>query len=245
MALVYDQKEINLLYQKWIRLGWMAAGNMFEHEIDIEELIVETTHKARQDGRLFKWFLTWLRDYNDLINVKRLLRILNKADTAVLGAALEIAMENGANPNLHTVTKRCKRKARVEVLFTGMEDVFAFAEQEKKNGLPVYKKWGLYSTLLEFYDDARRTREWVLRNNTNLAIRALFGQNIRAEIIYCILRNADLAIKNIARKIGYAYGPVYNEIELLIKSGFVTKDAEHWHSLRLSQRTEAILRLVS
>ena len=96
MALTYNQKEIELLYQKWVRLGWMAAGTMFEQEIDIEGLIVETTHKARQDGRLFKWFLTWLRDYNDLINIKRLLRILDEADTAVLGAALDIAMENGA-----------------------------------------------------------------------------------------------------------------------------------------------------
>jgi hypothetical protein len=245
MALTYNQKEIELLYQKWVRLGWMAAGTMFEQEIDIEGLIVETTHKAWQDGRLFKWFLTWLRDYNDLINIKRLLRILDEADTAVLGAALDIAMENGANPNLHTVTKRCKRKPRPEVLFTGMEEVFTFMEQEKKNCLPVYKKWGLYCTLLEFYDDARRTREWVLKNNANLALRALFGQNIRAEIIYCILRNANLAIKNLANKIGYAYSPVYNEIELLIKSGFVIRDIEHWHSLRLSPRTEAVLKVVS
>lgn len=237
--MIHDQ--INLLYQKWIRLGWMATGTTYDTEIDIEELIVETTIVARQDGRLFKWFLTWLRDYNDLINVKKLLRILDKADTAVLGAALEIAIDNGANHNLHTVLKKCSRKNKPEILFTGMEDVFTFAEQEKSKGLPVYRKWGLYCTLLEFYDDAKRTREFVLNNNINLSLRALFGTNIRAEIVYCLLKNANLAIKNISQKIGYAYSPVYNEIELLIKNGFITKDNSKWHSLHLSQKTKLIL----
>jgi hypothetical protein len=126
-----------------------------------------------------------------------------------------------------------------------MEDVFTFIEQEKKNALPVYKKWGLYCTLLEFYDDAKRTREWVLKNNINLALRALFGPNIRAEIIYCLLRNTNLAIKNISNKIGYAYSPVYNEIELMIKSGFVVQEKGQWHSLHLSQRTKKILNVLA
>jgi hypothetical protein len=239
--MTYSQNEIDLLYRKWIRLGWMAAGEIFDREIDIEELIVETSIKARQDGRLYKWLLTWVRDYNDLINVKKLLRILDKADTAILGAVFDIAIEHGANPNLRTITKKCHRKVHPEVLFTGMEDVFTFIEQETKNSLPVYKKWGIYCTLLEFYEDARRTREWVLQHNTNLALRALFGPNIRAEIIYCLFKNTNLAIKNIAKKIGYAYSPVYNEIEQLIKSGFVMQVKGQWHSLQLSQKTEKIL----
>jgi predicted transcriptional regulator len=81
----------------------------------------------------------------------------------------------------------------------------------------------------------------VLKNNINLALRALFGPNIRAEIIYCLLKNTNLAIKNIAKKIGYAYSPVYNEIEQLIKSGFVMQVKGQWHSLQLSRKTEKIL----
>lgn len=237
--MIYDQ--IDLLYQKWIRLGWMATGTMYDTEIDIEELIVETTVFSRQDGRLFKWFLTWLRDYNDLINIKRLLRIIYKADTAILGAALDIAIENSGNHNLRTLINKCKKNEHPEVLFTGMEDVFTFVEQETNNGLPIYKKWGLYCTQIQFYEDAKRTREWVLKNNQILALRALYGPNMRAEIMYCLLVNSNFAIKNISKKIGYAYSPVYNEIELLIKNGFVIKDKNQWHSLHLSQRTQKIL----
>jgi predicted transcriptional regulator len=243
--MTYNQTDIDLLYQKWIRLGWMASGDNFEDEIDIEYLIAETTHMARLDGRLFKWLLTWLRDYDDLINVKKLLRILDKTDTAILGAALDIAIEHGATPNLHTVTKKCMKKVDPELLFSGMNDVFTFVEQEMSNGLPIYKKWGLHCTLLEFYDDARRSREWVLKTNINLALRALFGPNLRAEIIYCILRNTNLAIKNIAQKIGYAYSPVYNEIEQLIKSGFIIHVKGQWHSLQLSLKTEKILKVMN
>jgi hypothetical protein len=123
-----------------------------------------------------------------------------------------------------------------------MEDVFTFVDQETNNCLPVYKKWGLYCTLVQFYDDAKRTREWVLKNNQNLALRALFGPNIRAEIIYCLLYNENLAIKNISKHIGYAYGPVYNEIMVLIKNGFIVQEKGKWHSLQLSQKTGRILK---
>src|SRR5512133_1816088 len=111
--------NIDTFYQKWIRLGWMATGNPWPEEVDPELLIVQTTHAARTDSRLFKWLLTWIRDNNDLINIKRFLRIITEADTAVLGAVIEIAIKETGNHNLNTILNKCSMNKIPELLFTG------------------------------------------------------------------------------------------------------------------------------
>jgi hypothetical protein len=241
MTQTYD---IDTLYQKWIRLGWMATGNLWPEEVDPELLIVQTTHAARTDSRLFKWLLTWFKDNNDLINTKRLLRILDNADTAVLGAVIEIAIKESGNHNLKTILTKCKKKPVQELLFTGMEDIETFVAQEKAKTHEIYSKWGLYCSMYEFYNDANRSRAWILEHNRNLALRALYGPNIRAEIMYYLLNHDLCAIKNIAQHIGYTYSSVYNEVTILIKNGFVTKSSDSWHSLQINTRSLDIFRLI-
>lgn len=245
MALIFNQDALNLIDQKWVRLGWNVTQAPFKGEIDIEELIVQTTLAVRLgDGRLLKWFLTWMKDYNDLVNKKRLLRLLKNADTAVLGAVLDIAMKQGADWNFHTITAKCKPFKTPQVLFTTMADVFTFIEQEKNNGLEEYRKWGLFCTLHEFYEDAKKTRIWVLQNNPQLALRALLGPNIRAEIIYCLLNNTKIAIMTLANTIGYAYSAVHKEVEILVKSGFLVQSTGRSHLLDLTPKTKKLLQVM-
>lgn len=236
--------NINIFYQKWIRLGWMATGNLWPEEVDPELLIVQTTHAARSDSRLFKWLLTWFKDNSDLINIKRLIRILYKADTAVLGAVIEIAIKEAGNHNLRTILAKCQKKTVQELLFTGMEDIDTFVTQEKEKTHRIYTKWGLYCSMYEFYDDANRSRTWILEHNRNLALRALYGPNIRAEIMYYLLNHDFCAIKNIAQHIGYTYSSVYNEINILIKNGFINKTQDNWHSLRINNNVLQMYSLI-
>ncbi len=236
--------NIDILYQKWIRLGWMATGNPWPEEVDPELLIVQTTHAARTDSRLFKWLLTWFKDNNDLINTKRLLRIITDADTAILGAVIEIAIKETGNHNLKTILNKCTTNKSPELLFTGMEDIETFVTQEKEKTHEVYRKWGLYCSMYEFYDDANRSREWLLEHNKNLALRALYSPNIRAEIMFYLLNHDNCAIKNIAQHIGYTYSSVYNEIATLIKNGFITKSSDSWHSLQITSRSLQMFKVV-
>lgn len=173
--MICKDEEIQVIYEKWCALGWRVYVNPFKGNIDLEELIVETTHACRQDGRLLKWLLTWFRDFDDLVCKKKLIRLLKHADTAVLGAVLDIAMKNGAGQDLKTITNRCKPKRPAELLDKDPDMMDAMAEDLKKAGKKEYRKWGLYCTMIEFYDDAKRQRSWILEHNPRLATRALFG----------------------------------------------------------------------
>jgi hypothetical protein len=79
------------------------------------------------------------------------------------------------------------------------------------------KKWGLFCTSIEFYDDAFRTREWVLQHNKLYALRFVFGTNMRSEILYCLDNIKEIGIRKLLHSLGYAYGGVYREVELYEK----------------------------
>lgn len=251
MTRTFNEQYIDEFMKKWCTLGWMAwTGDLYDGHIDIEQLIVETTHLGRRvdlhDGRVFKWFLTWVRDYHDLINAKRLIRLLPQADTAVLGAVLAIAIENGANPNLRTIIRKCKPHKTPQLLFTGIKDELGiFEKQEKAGGHKMYKKWGLYCTMLQFYDDAQRPRNWVLERNPILALRAIIGPNVRSEIIHALTIRPGIAIRSLAKEIGYAYSCVHNDVQNLIKSEFITSSAEGISLiLELTPKTQKLLRAI-
>ena len=72
--------------------------------VDLERLIVGTTHMGRYEGRIFKAMITWIRDFHDLINVQRLLHYIQDADLPVLGAAFDVAMQHGADHRLQSNT---------------------------------------------------------------------------------------------------------------------------------------------
>jgi hypothetical protein len=238
-------EQLTVIYRKWNTLGWRVNDEYFNDEIDVEALIAETTHAARFDGRLLKWLLTWFRDFGDLVNKKRLMHVIKDADGAVLGAVIEIAMQHGADNNFITVVKKCRPNKQPEVLQKGMEDVEIFIEEQKAAGKKEYKKWGLFCTMVEFYDDAVRTRESVLKNSELLAIRSVFGVNLRSELIYLLRKSSGLAVRRISKILGYAYSGVYQEVKCLVKNGLVEEEKGFSNIIRVSAKLEEILSLVA
>jgi hypothetical protein len=246
MEWIYDDNKIAVLYQKWARFGWMVSEPTYQGNVDLEELIAETTLAARHDGRLMKWLLTWFKDFGDLVNKKRLLRFIKRADTAVLGVAIEIAMNRGADKNFRTVLAKCKPQKPAEVFQKGMDEVTIYTDAQKKYGKKEYRKWGFYCTMIEFYTDALRGRGWILKNNRLLALRAVFGVNIRSEIINALERNTKgIAIQGLSKQTGYAYSGVYREVESLEINGLIKEDTGKGRILRLSDKMLNLIRIAA
>lgn len=86
-------------------------------------------------------------------------------------------------------------------------------EEQKTYGKQEFKKWGLFCISIEFYNDAFRTREWVLQHNKQLALRVVFGANMRSEILYCLNTIRAIGIRKLSQSLGYAYSGVYREVE--------------------------------
>lgn len=217
----YNREAVDECFNKWIRLGWVGTGEPFEGFVDPELLIIETTHSGRYEGRILKAMLTWIRNYHDLINIQRLRHFINTADTAVLGAVFEIAIKNGADPRLKTIIKYCKPNNNPEVLFKTGDEFGVYDNNQKEFARDEYLKWGLYCTMVEFYEDAMLDKKRILKKNPLLAIRALIGPNIRAEILFSLLNSSRIHIKALSTRLGYAYSPVYKEILSLASSGFI------------------------
>lgn len=245
MAWIYNDAEIAILYRKWAKFGWMVSEQTYAGSVDLEELIAETTWAARYDGRLMKWIMTWFKNFGDLVNKKRLLRFLKKADTAVLGVVIEIAMNRGADKNFKTVLAKCKPQKPATVFQKGMEAVTIYAANQKKFGQKEYRKWGFYCTMIEFYTDALRGRQWILKNNRLLALRAIFGVNIRSEIIHALEENDGIAIQRLSKQTGYAYSGVYREVESLVVNGLVEEDAGKGRILRLSDKMQNLIKIAA
>jgi hypothetical protein len=245
MAWNYSEDKITELYQKWARFGWMVSEPVYEGFVDLEQLILETTWAARYDGRLMKWLMTWFKNYGDLVNKKRLLRYIKQADSAVLGAAIEIAMNHGADKNYKTVLEKCKPNSPIDIFDKNMKDVTIYVEEQRKHGKEEFRKWGFYCTMIEFYTDSVRSREWVLKNNRFLAVRAIFGVNIRAEILNSLDQNDGLAIRKLSKKTGYAYSGVYREIEDLLTNGFVKEYAGDGRIIKLSDKMLDIIKIAA
>ena len=223
MELTYTPDSINEYYAKWIKLGWNGTGEPYPGLVDPERLMIETTHLGRHEGRLFKAMMTWVRDFHDLINVQRLLHLIAEADRPVLGAAFEIAVNNGgAGPRLQTVIKHCKPYKTPQTLFKAADEFGIYERNQKEFAKKEYLKWGLYCTMVEFYDDAMFDRKYVLKNNPLLALRAMIGPNIRAEIFFVLENSTRLHIKALAEKLGYAYSAVYGEVMQMVRNGFLT-----------------------
>lgn len=234
-------QNLDELYRRWRRLGWAVAAGECEGDVDPELTIVQTTHACRRDDRLLECLLTWVRDCHDLINTKRLLRFLDQADCAVLGAVFEIAMAHGAPANFRTITAKCRPCRPAQVLFHDMDGLDAMREQEVSRGHAAYRRWGLYCSVLAFYDDAMRSRDWVLHQNPHLAIRALLGANIRSEIVWYLRNHTASAIRPLSVSVNYAYSAVHGEVRRMAANGLIVTNADGAHSLQLSDRTRRIL----
>ncbi|OGJ87011.1 MAG: hypothetical protein A2268_14955 [Candidatus Raymondbacteria bacterium RifOxyA12_full_50_37] len=239
-----DENTKETLYRKWRRLGWDVDAEAYDGHVDPEETIVETTHAGRHDDRLFEWLLTFTRNYWDLINIKKVLRLLDRADKPVLGAVFDIAMAHGATRNFRTITEKCGPYVKPQILFHKMGAFEGLRAQEIKNGLETYKKWGLYCTMMDFYEDAALRRREVLQKNPLLALRALLGSNIRAEILFFLEQQTGMAIQALARNIGYAYSAVYNEVLAMVKNGLVVEKPGRGHILSLSEHIRQLLKVL-
>jgi hypothetical protein len=153
--------------------------------------------------------------------VQRLLHFINEADLPVLGAAFDIAVQHGADPRLTTVLKHCKQYDTPQVLFKTGDEFGMYDKNQREFAREEYLKWGLYCTMVEFYEDAMLDKKTVLRQNPLLALRSLVGPNIRSEILFALLNSARIHIKALSTQLGYAYSPVYKEVMSLASSGFL------------------------
>jgi hypothetical protein len=211
------------LRQYWARLG-VAFDERFPRRgvIDLERLMMDTCVEGRRDPRLLFGMRGWLLKHHDLVNVNRLIRMVRECkETAILGAIIDSVLECAPRSSLRYVRKYCRKALEHRFVFEAVEASRVMRRVNEEENLPVWKAWGLISREMESMEGAIAEKGFVLRHNRNLALRALFGSGMRAEILSYLLENKAGNAHQISRGVGQSYEPVYSELKLCENVGLL------------------------
>ena len=233
---------LNFLWRQWSALG--VAGHSRSDDpwvIDPEALLLFTCTLGRHEPRLFDEVIDWLQANGPFINILRLKRILRTEKFAggrVLAAVAGL-MSKGAE------VLKWKRLAESAEPTGSLEALF-FAKDGQT--LPIvgdpdahFARYGLKRGPLRLrgYSQMFRPTE---RTNLLLQLRALFGINVRCEIVLYLLAHEAAHPSKIARDTYYFARAVQNTLVDMSRSGIVQLRSsarekhywlktEHWAAL--------------
>jgi hypothetical protein len=191
-------------------------------QVDLERLIMDTCIEGRRDPRLLFGMRGWLGKHHDLVNVNRLIRMAKESEeTAVLGAICDSVLEHAPRSSLRYVRKYCRRARPSEFVFEEIAASKTMRRLNEKENLPVWKAWGLISREMDDMEGAIAEKAFVLSHNQNLALRALFGPGMRAEILSYLLEHTEGNARQISMGVGQSYEPVYSELKLCEEVGLL------------------------
>lgn len=212
---------LNLLWRQWSAIG--VSGYSISEEskvIDPEALLLLTLTVARNDARLFDEVLDWLGVNGDFLNVQRLQNLVKQFDfqaKAELSAVAEVLGQKSsvALKWKNLATKYSQEKESPLFYMTDghpmptpkeCDDIF------RHHGLlrPVIRKRGLSQP---FPKDGMPA--------LLLRLRALFGVNLRCEIL-CLLGSVDEVHPSlIAKLLGQGPRSTQNLLAEMVHSGAV------------------------
>lgn len=233
---------LNFLWRQWSALG--VAGHSRSEDpwiIDPEALLLFTCTLGRHEPRLFDEVIDWLQANGPFINILRLKRILRTEKFAggrVLATVAGLMSKGAEVLKWKTLAESAEPANSPEALF--------FA----KNGqtLPIvgdpdphFARYGLKRGPLRLrgYSQTFRPTE---RTNLLLQLRALFGINVRCEIVLYLLAHEAAHPSKIARDAYYFVRAVQNTLVEMSHSGIVQLRSagrekhywlktEHWATL--------------
>jgi len=186
----------------------------------IEELIAQTSIVGRYEPRLIEGMAGWIRKHGDLVNTSLMHKHIANGDPAVIGLLLDI-LDSKESAKLKHLTKYCSPKKQAEMLFYTAESSPVMKAQAIENEGEVNKRWNLYYVSLRIKTDAVLGRKEILKRNPNLARRALFGAEMRTEILNFLLWKGSSFPAEISKSLGYRYHRVIEDIQGLIRDGAI------------------------
>jgi len=215
------EKILDLLWRQWTAIGVSGYSRVEEsHVVDPEALLLLTLTVARYDARLFDEVLDWLGVNGDFLNVQRLQNLIRQADfqaKAELSAVAEILGQKSsvALKWKKLAAKYCQEKESPLFFMKDGRPMPTPKECDRffsRHGLlrPVFKKRSLAQPF---------PKEGM--PSLLLRLRALFGVNLRCEIL-CILGAVDeIHPSLVAKLIGQGPRSTQNVLAEMVRSGVV------------------------
>lgn len=157
-----DRRKISA---EWTRVGGGFSVEPALHGVDIEDLLVHSACQAPADHRLFFTAATWLGVHHQLVDMRRLGRLLGHLDdmaSAVAGAMFSVGNSIAKSKRLEAVGRHCRPLAVPRVLFERTASNPALSAYVRENTLPVFAQWGLLHDEISLKLGAVRPIQWIL-----------------------------------------------------------------------------------
>src|SRR6266516_4567845 len=238
---------LDFLWRQWSALGVAGQGQRGDDRIiDLEALFLFTCTIGRYDARLFDEMLDWLQTNGWLINVMRLKRVVRRekfAGERVLAAVAGLLAKGAHAPKWKQLAASVRPPFAAEGLF--------FAEDGRP--LPVLGEpehlfarygWQRGPLRLRGYSQEFRPTE---TGNLALQLRALFGINVRCEILMYLLTHDAAHPSHVAREAYYFERAVQGTLVDMSRSGVIqvrasNREKHYWINrdqwMRLLNRSE-------
>ncbi len=233
---------LNFLWRQWSALGVAGqAGGEDTWIIDPEALLLLTCTLGRHEPRLFDEVLDWLQENGRFINVMRLKRILRTekfAGERTLAAAAGVLAKGTEAMKWKLLAASVDPSEAVEPFFVapdgGPQPVLGESE-------PYFARCGFRRGPLRLRGHSQPFRA-TQPTNLALQLRALFGINVRCEIVLYLLTHEAAHPSQIAREAFYFERAVQGTLVDMLQSGVVGLRAhgrekhywlkpEHWAAL--------------
>ena len=211
--------NIESLFSLWSRAGVVFPS--FEpsrEEPLVEELIARTSIIGRYEPRLLEGMARWIQKHGDIINIPLMHRHIPSGATAVIGLLCDL-LDSREALKFKKLGKYCMPSPKAQMLFFAAESSPTMKAQAIENESALNRKWNLYYTSLRIKTDAVLERREILKRNPNLARRALFGTEMRTEILNYLLAEKTSFPAEISKVLGYRYHRVAEEINNLLRDG--------------------------
>jgi hypothetical protein len=212
---------LNFLWRQWSALG--VAGHSAGEDpwiIDPEALLLFTCTMGRHEPRLFDEVVDWLQANGTFINILRLKRILRteKFTGGRVLAAIAGLMSRGAEVlKWKSLADSAEPTVSPEALFftKNGEALPTIGDPD-----PHFVSYGFNRAPLRLRGYSQRFRA-TGQTNLGLQLRALFGINVRCEIISYLLTHEAAHPSQIARDAYYFVRAVQNTLVEMSRSGIV------------------------
>jgi len=212
---------LNFLWRQWSALG--VAGHSSGGDvwiIDPEALLLFTCTMGRHEPRLFDEMLDWLEENGRFINVMRLKRILRTetfAGERTLATVAGFLMKGTEAVKWKRLAESVQAPLNPEAFFLSPDGtpVPVLGEPE-----PIFARHGFRRGPLRLRGYSQKFPA-TQPSTLALQLRALFGVNIRCEIVLYLLTHEAAHPSQIAREAGYFERAVQGTLVDMLQSGVV------------------------
>ena len=165
------ETDIELLYQKWKRMGVNFPAFEASNKAPlIEELIAQTSIVGRYEPRLIECMAGWIQKHGSLIKASLMRKYLAAGDSAVIGLILDL-LDSKETLKLRRLSKYCTPKKKAEMLFYAADHSPTMKSEAIEKEAEINRKWNLFYVSLKIKTDAILERKQVLKMNPNLGHR--------------------------------------------------------------------------